>query len=131
MSYDDDDDVEMAEMEQKDDDSFEGNYAEREEMNNIDAHQKFNRGDIEGEIEKAIHKRREERKQAEIAGERALNDFVDEHLGDDFEDTPWVPPSLEVVRSLLFSCYSLTNTSRLGNIIYLTYIAPEKLKLPK
>jgi hypothetical protein len=56
----------------------------------------FDHQGIEAEIGEAIRKRKEEKRQQQHKGEGAYFTAVNEHLGEDFEETPWVPPSLEV-----------------------------------
>mmetsp|Transcript_15197 Transcript_15197/g.22859 ORF Transcript_15197/g.22859 Transcript_15197/m.22859 type:complete len:1310 (+) Transcript_15197:270-4199(+) len=52
---------------------------------------------LDHKVNEAIQKRREERERAQAAGELAyMEKIVDEKLGEDFEDTPWVPPTIEL-----------------------------------
>lgn len=51
---------------------------------------------LDNQVNEAIQKRREEKEKAHVKGESSHTDHVDERLGEDFEDSPWVPPSVEV-----------------------------------
>ena len=55
---------------------------------------------LDHQVNDAIQKRRDEKERARAAGDLAFVDNVDEKLGDDFEDTPWVPPTIELVSEL-------------------------------
>lgn len=58
--------------------------------------EKYNHKTIEMEIHEAIRKRKEEKRSQQHQGDKAYLDQVNEHLDENFEDTPWVPPSIEV-----------------------------------
>lgn len=66
--------------------------------NQDESSEKLDFAHIEHQVSAAIRLRREEKEQ-KAAAEGIVTQFgdVDEHLGDDFEDTPWVAPTLEVV----------------------------------
>lgn len=66
---------------------------------------------LELEIAEAIRKRKEERSQAQNGGDKAYLEAVNEHLDENFEDTPWVPPSIEVAWE-----YHLSHLYRGGKI---------------
>jgi superfamily I DNA and/or RNA helicase len=100
-----------SEKDQNEDDAFPD---EPEEKSNRDFDEdKPERGDAEDEfgqyaeedgvsfldhqVNDAIQKRREEKERARAAGDLAFSDNVDEKLGEDFEDSQWVPPTIEVV----------------------------------
>jgi hypothetical protein len=53
---------------------------------------------LDNQVNEVIQKRREEKEKASALGEASQLDHVDERLGEDFEDTPWVPPSIELVQ---------------------------------
>ena len=57
---------------------------------------------LDNKVNEVIRKRREEKEKANAVGEVAFSEHVDERLGEDFEDTPWVPPSVEVVKIYFF-----------------------------
>lgn len=52
---------------------------------------------LDSKVNEAIKKRREEKEKAHALGEVSnLEGNVNERLGEDFEDSPWVPPSVEL-----------------------------------
>jgi hypothetical protein len=51
---------------------------------------------LDSQVNEAIKKRREEKEKAHAIGEVSNLENVDERLGEDFEDSPWVPPSVEL-----------------------------------
>jgi hypothetical protein len=67
-----------------------GDGYEDDEENN-----QFDHEGLEAEIGEAIRKRKEEKNHLQHKGEGAYS-TVNEHLGEDFEETPWVPPSVEI-----------------------------------
>jgi hypothetical protein len=73
---------------------------------------------VEHQVSAAIRLRREQKEQ-KLAAEGISDKFgnVDEHLGDDFEDTPWVAPTLEVVSVGVVSVIAFDSccVSRLGS----------------
>jgi hypothetical protein len=87
MSYDDEDeeygDVGGGNEEYEDDD------AQTED-------QKNHYESLELEIAEAIRRRKDEKTRSQNHGEKAYMETVNEYLDDNFEDTPWVPPSIEV-----------------------------------
>jgi hypothetical protein len=72
---------------------------------------KNNFENLELEIAEAIRKRKEEKSRDQNKGDKAYMENVDEHLDENFEDTPWVPPSIEVAWE-----YHLSHLYRGGKI---------------
>lgn len=91
--------------EQYEDDENGGDYEEDQQQNNgeVDGDMAF----LDNQVNEVIRQRREEKEKAALMGETGATDNVDERLGEDFEDTPWVPPSVEVVRFSSVVCLFL------------------------
>eukprot|EP00604_Paraphysomonas_vestita_P001449 CAMPEP_0174823380 /NCGR_PEP_ID=MMETSP1107-20130205/23927_1 /TAXON_ID=36770 /ORGANISM="Paraphysomonas vestita, Strain GFlagA" /LENGTH=101 /DNA_ID=CAMNT_0016045659 /DNA_START=93 /DNA_END=395 /DNA_ORIENTATION=+ len=87
------DDREVQPEQYEDDEGYDDGEKREEERNKeIDGDLEF----LDNKVNEVIRKRREDKEKANAVGETALTEHVDERLGEDFEDTPWVPPSVEV-----------------------------------
>jgi hypothetical protein len=78
---------------------------------------------LDNQVNQVIQKRREDKEKLSALGVVSQLDHVDERLGEDFEDTPWVPPSIELVNffcfffsSFRYFSFSSSSSSRHGNI---------------
>lgn len=98
--HDDLSNMEAGESEQAEEDEDVGKGSENDELRDTDEE---GMSFLDRQVNDAIQKRREEKEIARAAGDLAFIENVDEKLGEDFEDTPWVPPSIEIVSAIYFT----------------------------
>ena len=82
--------------------------AEGDEVNDDDLQ------NLDDQIYQEVLRQQQEKQKAQSQknslGDDIFDEYAHENLGDNFEDTPWVPPSLELVNLHLFP-YNSSHTS--------------------
>lgn len=76
-----------------------GDQVDDDDLRNLD-------DQIYQEVLRQQQEKQKAQSQKNTLGDDIFDEYAHENLGDNFEDTPWVPPSLELVELLLFQSIS-------------------------